>query len=265
MTATGVPTTRIDLFAPDEDHRLVRASAPGVPEFSCTAARGLGGQVALHDFRPHRRDPGAAALLLAAAARVGAEFGVAEVVAIHPDCWDADLVGTRRLHRMVHMGLLLDGDLLAERVRPLPDGHAVRPLAPVPDDVLADLSPQGVRPLDLSVWREVRAGAHGPLIDQASVVVEVDGAVVAAVAVTEHHGVPLIGHCVASAEHRGSGFGKAVLLAALTRLIDVGYAECHLHVVEGNWVARRLYRSLGFTAVRPPLRVSLIPVGGGDA
>ena len=41
------------------------------------ATRHPGGQVVLHDFRPHRRDPRLAALLLGTAARVGAEFGVA--------------------------------------------------------------------------------------------------------------------------------------------------------------------------------------------
>jgi len=87
---------------------------------------------------------------------------------------------------------------------------------------------------------------------------------VCATAITEYHGEPLVAHLVTTAELRGSGLGRAALIESLTRLSDAGYADCHLNVLEVNWVARRLYRSVGFVQDRPTLRASRIGPGWAE-
>jgi GNAT superfamily N-acetyltransferase len=261
MTALSTAGS-VRLLALDADTRFVTAgSADGSP-FSCLAERHGDGLVVLNDVRPYRGGPATARMLHAAADAVAEEFGVDQVAAVHPAVWDGDLVGVRPLHRIIHMGTVLDADLLAEVRRPPPTGVSVRPLTSATDDELAALSPRDARRADGRAWRQVRGGTLGPLVPSASVVlVAEDGEPVAAVGITEHQGAPLVGHLVAG--RRGAGLGRTALVTALTALIDAGYGECRLNVDESNWIARRLYRSLGFTALRPPLRVSLIPIGGG--
>lgn len=50
-------------------------------------------------------------------------------------------------------------------------------------------------------------------------------------------------------ERRGSGLGRALLLAALVELERGGRAACHLEVRADNRAARRLYEASGFLAV----------------
>jgi GNAT superfamily N-acetyltransferase len=48
------------------------------------------------------------------------------------------------------------------------------------------------------------------------------------------------------AGHRGQGYGRATMNAALDRARALGAVELNLHVFGGNATARQLYRSLGF-------------------
>lgn len=239
----------------------VRATVAGVTVFSGVVERSNPGCYVVHECLPERVNPCSFTILAAVARRIRAELGAVQVAVIHPAGWDDQLAahGVRALHRMAQLGLLLDEDHLQAHSRPLPAGFQVAALGTASEAELAELSPESDRENDLAVWRDVLSGNYGPVIDDASVVIRVGSGVSAAVAVSEHRGRPLIGHCVVGNGQRGLGLGRAVLVHALLRLAAAGYGECRLHVVEDNWVAQRLYRSVGFTPLCPPLRVSLLP------
>lgn len=255
---TAPPELRVEL-APDWDGGwTVRASAGDV-RLSCAVFRPDPGVWILHDCLPQRRDAALADLLVAAAGQLRAELGPAEFFAIHPAEWDDRLAEhpVVPMHRMVNLGLLLDEDLLRAHRRPA-TGHRIVPLAEAGAAELAELSDPANRSGDQAVWQEVRSGGYGPLIDEASLLLRDETGPVAAILVSEFRGRPLIGHCVAHHQRRGEGHGRTVLIESLLRLVAAGYSECRLSVVEDNWTAHRLYRSVGFTAVQPPLRVSRI-------
>lgn len=48
------------------------------------------------------------------------------------------------------------------------------------------------------------------------------------------------------AEHRGAGYGRAIMLAAEDYARERSIDEVRLNVFGGNSIARSLYRSLGF-------------------
>lgn len=59
------------------------------------------------------------------------------------------------------------------------------------------------------------------------------------------------------AEHRGKGYGRATMNAALERARSLGAEEISLHVFGRNTTARRLYRSLGFVETDVDMSLSL--------
>lgn len=208
------------------------------------------------DCVPQRRDPEPVRMLLAVRDWLTAEHGASEIIAIHPDFWDTSLAaaGADLLHRMVPMWLPLDDDLLLLHGKPLPDGEVV-PLEATPE-ILSAMSTDEDRDNDLRVWQATLDGSYGPLIADASVQVVKDSVPRAAIAITEHLGTPLISHFVTAATERGTGLGRALLVESLKRLSAAGYVDCQLHVVEDNWIAHRLCRSVGFIQDRPTLRVT---------
>ena len=254
----------IELMAWWDRAWLARATVAGDTVFSCVVERPSPGLTVLHECLPQRVDLRSTEILMAVARRVRADSGPADLVAIHPASWDEQLAahGVKPLHRMAYLGLLLEEDQLRAHYRPLPDGYRMTALRAASEVELAGLSREPDRPKDLAVWRDVLSGSYGPIIDDASLVISTNSGICAAIAVSQHRGHPLIGHCVTSDEQRGQGLGRTLLVHALRRLSAAGHAECRLHVVEDNWIAQRLYRSVGFTPLRPPLRVSLIPDGG---
>ncbi|MCT2587061.1 GNAT family N-acetyltransferase [Actinophytocola gossypii] len=256
--------TRTELVSWWDNTWLVRAVSADGTVLTCLATRTGRESCLLDELLPRRRDPRLAGLLVAAADRVRDDLGVTTVLAVHPADWDEHLSGhgVTPLHRMAHLGLLLDDEQLRAHHRPLPDGHAIVPLHTTTEADLAGLSTGPGRERDLAVWRDVRSGGYGPVIADASLAVGTGSGVTAAIAVSEYRGRPLIGHCVTGEAHRGHGLGRAVLVESLRRLAAAGYADCHLNVVADNWIAHRLYRSVGFSPRRPPLRVTRIPDGG---
>jgi GNAT superfamily N-acetyltransferase len=108
------------------------------------------------------------------------------------------------------------------------------------------------------VW----SGCYGPVIDDASAMILRDELPCAAIAVTESRGVPLIGHLVTAETERGRGLARILLVESLRRLVRSGYHDCRLNVAEENWVAHRLYRSIGFTRWHPTLQASLLVAKG---
>lgn len=214
---------------------------------------------------PQRRDPVVAGWLCAVCDHLLSSLSCRRIVAIHPAFWDDELrhCGARPLERITHMRTALDADLLRMHAKPLPCTHRFEPLETT-SDALPVLSRLGGSPgmADESrVWGDIFAGVYGPVIPEASVRITNGADVVGATAVTEYHGEPLVAHLVTTARLRGSGFGRAALIESLTRLMNVGYADCHLNVLEVNRVARRLYRSVGFVQDRPILRASRIGPG----
>jgi GNAT superfamily N-acetyltransferase len=254
----------VELIAWRPHSWLIRAAAADGLQLTCVVTRPDPGSLLLHDFLPQRRDRRLAGIMLSAATYAGAELGSTDVYAIHPAAWDDHLreMGTVALHRMAHLGLLLDDELLHAHHRPLPDGYQTVPLREVSEQALAELS--GAAP-DLAVWRELLSGCYGSVIDDASIAISDGSGICVAIGISEHLGTPLIGHCVSSLRQRGLGLGRMVLVESLRRLAMVGYSECDLHVVEDNWIARRLYRSVGFESRRAPLRVSRVLPSAGES
>jgi GNAT superfamily N-acetyltransferase len=232
---------------------------------TCLATRKHGSTWFVTECLPQRRDPGPATSLLAVCDHLAAESGATDVVTISPEFWGPRLAasGARTLQRIIPMTLRLDADLLLLHARSLPGLGRLAPLDTSPDAParLARLATDDEREGDLRLWRETFRGDYGPVITQASLQVEPGTGPSAAIAITEYRGSPLISHIVTAAAERGSGRGKALLVESLRRLSDAGYAGCHLNVVADNWIAHRLYRSIGFTQAGAELVASWVSPG----
>lgn len=234
----------------------------GQTVFTCLATRRTGSTWFVTECLPQRRDPGSAALLLAVCDHLMTESGATDVVTISPGFWGPQLAasGARTLQRIIPMRLQLDEDLLLLHARSLPVPDRLAPLDTSADAParLAQLSADDQREGDLMVWEETLGGVYGPVITEASLQLGGRAKPSAAIAVTEYLGNPLIAHIVIAAAERGEGLGKALLVESLRRLWDCGYVECHLNVVVDNWIAHRLYRSIGFTQIGPELLASWV-------
>lgn len=226
----------------------------GQVAFGCTATRRPTGTWFVTDCLPLRRGPDGAALLLGVCDYLFAEQRASDLIVVHPEFWDSWLqaAGATPLQRMLAMRLDLDRELLTMHERVLPGRYRIKRLA---------ASTAGLAPLietdgDRQVWLDTFEGHYGRPIPEATVAVFADADVRSAVAVTEYEGTPFLAQCVTSPEERGKGLGRAALLAGLTNLADAGYVDCRLNVEAENWLARRMYRSVGFIQTGPALRVS---------
>jgi GNAT superfamily N-acetyltransferase len=255
----GLDGLTIDM-APQWDHSrriIVRRHRKTV--FSCVATPRPRSSWLITECLPQRRDAELTSLLFAVSDWLAVEHAAAQVLTITPASWDEHLAagGAALLHRNVPMWMPLDDDLLLMHSRRLPAGYDSIPLN-VSDDTaprLAQLSTDGDRDGDLRVWQETLAGDFGPVIPDASRQIVAGSRLCAAIAVTGYHGVPLVSHFVTAASERGNGLGRALLVESMKGLSRSGYADCRLHVVEDNWTAHRLYRSIGFIQLGPTLRV----------
>jgi GNAT superfamily N-acetyltransferase len=226
--------------------------------FGCTVTRRDAAWF-ITDCMPQRRDPLVAAMLLEVCERLVTDHGATNIVAVHPEFWGERLSagGAMSLQRLVPMWLGLDNDLLRLPVRPLSPGYDLVPLNAVVGDHLAlrnlgDSDHDG----DLHVWRETLGGDYGPLIPAGSLIVLVGSTPCAAVAVTDFQGAPLLAHLVVAEGHQGIGLGRALLVHSLRALAEAGYVDSQLNVDEDNWVANRLFRSVGYVQNQPTQQVS---------
>ena len=263
--ADGGLTIELSPYADEVSRALVRRHGRVV--FSCLVTRQPPVWL-VTECRPQRRGGEPAALLLAVCDYLSADLGADHIVTISPAFWTEELAaaGAALLQRIIPMWLPLDPDLLRMHSRPTPAGWRVTPLDPAVDDpaTLAGLSTDQDRDGDLRVWRETFAGDCGPIIPTATVRIEDGPTLRAAIAITEYLGEPLVSHLVAAAAERGTGLGRAVLLAGLSGLCGSGYLDCRLNVVEDNWTAHRLYRSVGFVQSGPTLQACHLDRTGAD-
>lgn len=239
----------------------IHAYQAGDTVLSCQAVQSELGLWYLEDFLPCRDLPQVGPVLVAVGRWLAANHAPSHVVALHPTRWDTHVAaaGGRLLHRVIHMGTVLDEAQLDEHARPLPDGYQFAPLtAETSLSELAKLSRAQDQQNDRKAWRNTLAGTLGPLIEPASLTVVRDGKLRAAVGVADYQGAALISHIVTAEAERGAGLGRTLLVESLRRLARSGYHECRLNVVEENRTAQQLYRSLGFTTWRAPLRASLL-------
>jgi GNAT superfamily N-acetyltransferase len=231
----------------------------GRVSFTCTATRRPTGLWFVTDCLPLRRGPAGPTLLLQACEHLFREQDAGDLIVVHPEFWESGLqaAGATPLQRMVAMRLDLDRELLAMHERPLPGRYRVTRFDPDTDDLAALIGSDG----DRQTWTDVVAGDYGPPVPEATLAITADGAVRSAVAVTEFEGTPFVAQCATVAEDRGNGLGRRLLLASMSALADAGYADCRLNVEAENWIARRMYRSVGFGPAGPVCRVSHLPRG----
>ncbi|WP_439658464.1 GNAT family N-acetyltransferase [Lentzea sp. HUAS TT2] len=255
----GLDDFTVDLTDQWHGGRRVHARREGRTVFTCSVMPQEHAWF-VTDCLPQRRDPEPAALLRAVCAHLAAEHGMTEIVALHPEFWDDDMSegGAVLLQRIVPMWLPLDDDLLVLHSRDLPGTHHFTPLDPRFHEpaLLAGLSTEADRAGDRRVWQDALSGVLGPIIREASLVVVRGSVPRAAIAVSEFQGAPLVAHLVIAESERGNGLGRALLVESLRGLARSGYTDCHLNVLHENWVAHRLYRSVGFIQNRPTLRAS---------
>lgn len=104
------------------------------------------------------------------------------------------------------------------------------------------------------------AGRWGPVVWQASLVSELDGAVVSAVVIVlddAHEHVPLLAFAMTDPAVQRRGIGRWLIEESIRRLDQIGVKELHLAVTCGN-PAFALYQRLGFEFVpgRQPITTS---------
>lgn len=95
------------------------------------------------------------------------------------------------------------------------------------------------------------AGRWGPVVWQASLAAEQDGAVAAAVIVVlddAHEGRPLLAFVMTDPARQRRGVGGWLIVESIRRLDRMGVKELHLAVTRGN-PAFALYQRLGFQIV----------------
>jgi ribosomal protein S18 acetylase RimI-like enzyme len=263
--AGAVPPGREDLtiaiVAHWDNTRRVLVRRRDKTVFSCLITQRQGQLWYITDFLPQRRDPELASMLLTLCDHLAIECGARQFITINPASWDEYLAdaGARLLQRIVPMWTALDADLLLMHTKPLPSGYRITPLEVSIDELatLTQLSTDAERENDLRVWRDTFSGGYGPVDSDASLQIVNDSRLCAAITITEHAGAPLISHLVVAATERGHGLGSALLVEGLKQLSASGYVDCYLNVEEENWIAQRLYRSIGFIQ-RPTLRASHI-------
>ena len=96
---------------------------------------------------------------------------------------------------------------------------------------------------------ETLGGGHGPLLDDASFVVEGGGRIVGASMTTLFESGPLLTYLVVDPEMKRRGIGTFLVGACGNVLLSAGYATLDLFVTEANEPAVNLYRKLGFRVV----------------
>lgn len=92
-------------------------------------------------------------------------------------------------------------------------------------------------------------GESGQYMPDASYVALDAARIVGAILITHWMGVPLVAELGVAKDRRGTGLGRALLQAAMNRLVGRGESRLALYVTVGNDPAIALYRSTGFEPV----------------
>jgi ribosomal protein S18 acetylase RimI-like enzyme len=92
-------------------------------------------------------------------------------------------------------------------------------------------------------------GEYGPLLDDASFVVEEGDRIVGASMTTLFESDPLLTHLVVDPGMKRRGIGTFLVAASGNALLSAGYATLDLFVTEANEPAVNLYRKLEFRVV----------------
>lgn len=103
----------------------------------------------------------------------------------------------------------------------------------------------------ISEVRETLNGKYGPLLEQASFLIEEDGRVLSASLVTwwEETNSPLLAFSMTHPVAKGRGMATLLLQLTINTLRALGYEELSLVVTASNHPARHLYEKMGFQSI----------------
>lgn len=89
-------------------------------------------------------------------------------------------------------------------------------------------------------------GDFGALVEEASLLVERDGTLLAASFVTLWEDRPLLAFAVTAPGSKGQGLSRGCVAASMRALALAGHRELHLYVTQTNLPALKAYDRLGF-------------------
>ncbi|HSJ52285.1 MAG TPA: GNAT family N-acetyltransferase [Anaerolineae bacterium] len=98
----------------------------------------------------------------------------------------------------------------------------------------------------LAEARQTAEGGYGTFLPACSFALESEGALAAAVLVTEARDAVLLAEVMVHPRHRGRGYARSLIQAAMNASLDSGWQEMVLTVTLGNVPAEGLYRRMGF-------------------
>ena len=96
-----------------------------------------------------------------------------------------------------------------------------------------------------SIWK----GANGTYLPLASWLTRDDGGIAAISLASQWMGAPLVAEVGVRKDRRGQGLARALIVATMNALVDLGHDRLALYVTIGNDPAIRLYEFLGFVQV----------------
>lgn len=135
---------------------------------------------------------------------------------------------------------------------PAPDGAVIRPLAPADREPLARLlldAYAGTIDDEGETMEEALAEVDGwygddPLLEYSHAAF-IDGELVAAVLMMVVDDAPFVAIVATAAAHKGAGWGRTVVEAALDGLARAGHERVALYITRGNTPSERLFAAAG--------------------
>ncbi len=98
----------------------------------------------------------------------------------------------------------------------------------------------------LAEVRHIAEGQYGTFLAACSLALEHDGRLAGAALVTEWREAALLAEVMIQPDHRGRGYARPLIQAAMNACLDAGWQEMVLTVTLGNVPAEGLYRRMGF-------------------
>ena len=90
---------------------------------------------------------------------------------------------------------------------------------------------------------------YGPLIAEASLIIEKEGEVASIILITLYEETPLIIEIFTGKKYYKQGMATSLINASMNELLSLGYKQLCLYVKEENIEAIHLYKKLGFEIV----------------